>query len=310
MPVDAEVAAILKQMEEAGAPPLSETSPDMARGAFAGLVALQGTPEEVEKVSDHQVGGPAGSISVRVYHPAGAPASAPALYYIHGGGWVIMDIDSHDPICRAFANGIGGPVVAVHYRRAPEDHFPAAVEDCYAVLQWIANEADTLGIDATRLAVGGDSAGGNLTAAMTLLTRERGGPAIAAQVLHCPVTNHGFDTASYGQNGEGYFLTKELMEWFWGHYLADAADGANPLASPLREENLAGLPPALVQTAEFDPLRDEGAEYAQRLEAAGVKTVHTMIPGVVHDPWLMMGAVPKGRASLDEASSFLKTHLA
>lgn len=311
MPLDAEVSVVLKQMEEAGGPPLSEITPDMARAGFAALVALQGTPEEVGRVEDHEVAGAAGAIPVRVYHAAQASASpAPVFYYIHGGGWVIMDLDSHDPVCRAFANGLGATVVAVHYRRAPEARFPAAVEDCYAVLQWIAAESDTLGIDPTRLAVGGDSAGANLAAAMTFLTRERGGPSIAAQALHCPVTDHGFETASYRENAEGYFLTRELMEWFWGHYLADEADGANPLASPLREENLSGLPPVLVQTAEFDPLRDEGAAYARRLDAAGVETTYSLIPGVVHDPWLMMGVVPKGKASHDDAVAFLKKYLA
>ncbi len=307
MPLDPEVAAILKQMEEAGAPPLAETSPDMARGAFAGLVDLQGAPEDVAQVEDLEVAGAAGPIPIRVYRPGGAEHAESVFYYIHGGGWVIMDLDSHDPICRAFANGLHCPVVAVHYRRAPEARFPAAVEDSYAVLKWIG--AGGLGSAPTHIGVGGDSAGANLSAAMTLLSRQRGGPALVAQVLHCPVTNHGFETESYRENGEGYFLTRELMEWFWGHYLSSGGDGANPLASPLREENLAGLPPALVQTAEYDPLRDEGAAYADRLAQAGVETAYTMIPSVVHDPWLMMGAVPRGRASLDEAITFLGKHL-
>ncbi len=309
MPLDPEVAAVLKQMEEAGGPPLAEISPDMARSAFAGLVALQGEPEAVAEVQNLEVAGAAGPIPVRVYRPDGAPRPAPVLYYIHGGGWVIMDLDSHDPLCRAFANALGCVVVAVHYRRAPEATFPAAVEDSYAVLKWIAAEADALGIDPARIAVGGDSAGGNLSAAMTLLTRQRSGPTLVAQVLHCPVTNYGLDTESYRQNADGFFLTRELMEWFWGHYLQSEADGDNPLASPLREPDLAGLPPVLVQTAEFDPLRDEGRAYADRLREAGVDTAYTLYPGVVHDPWLMFGVVPRGRAALDEAASFLQKYL-
>lgn len=310
MPVDPEVAAVLKQMEEAGGLPLSEMTPDMVREAFAGLVALQGPPEEVGRIEDREVAGAAGPIPIRVYHPAKpASASTPAFYYIHGGGWVLMDLDSHDPICRAFSKALGWPVIAVNYRRAPEARFPAAVEDSYAVLKWIADQSESLGIDPERIAVGGDSAGANLTAAMTLMSRQRRGPAIAAQVLHCPVTNHAFDTESYTENAEGYFLTKEIMEWFWGHYLGAPGDGANPLASPLREENLGGLPVALVQSAEYDPLRDEGAAYAERLSAAGVETTYTMIPGVVHDPWLMMGVVPKGKAAHEDAVAFLHKHL-
>lgn len=309
MPLDPEVAAVLQQMEEAGGPPLSEITAPMAREAFAGLVALQGAPEDVARVEDHRVSGAGGPIPVRVYTPADAEARGPVFYYIHGGGWVIMDLDSHDPICRAFAAGLGCTVVAVHYRRAPEAAFPAAVEDSYAVLQWIAAHGSELGIDPARIAVGGDSAGGNLAAAMTLLARQRGGPTLRAQALHCPVTDYGFDTASYRDNAEGYFLTRELMEWFWGHYLASPADGANILASPLREPDLSGLPPALVQTAEFDPLRDEGAAYAKRLQEAGVSTTYTDYPGVVHDPWLMIGVVPRGRAAVEEAIAFLRKHL-
>lgn len=309
MPLDPEVAAVLKQMEEAGGPPLSETTPDMARGAFAALVGLQGEPQDVAQVEDREVAGAAGSIPIRIYRPADSASPSPALYYIHGGGWVIMDLDSHDPVCRAFANALRCPVVAVDYRRAPEATFPAAVEDSYAVLKWMEREAGALEIDPAKIAVAGDSAGANLAIAMTLLSRERGGPGLAAQALHCPVTNHDFNTQSYSDNAEGYFLTKELMEWFWGHYLSSPADGANPLASPLREKDLAGLPPALVQTAEFDPLRDEGAAYAERLRQAGNRTTYSMLAGVVHDPWLMFGVVQRGRASLDEAVSFLRKHL-
>ncbi len=309
MPVDPEVQGILKQIEEAGGPPVSELTPDLAREAFAALVPLQGEPEAVAKVEDREVRGPAGPIPVRIYRPAKAPSSSPALLFIHGGGWVIMDIESHDPICRAFANAVGCIVVAVHYRRAPEHRFPAAPEDCYAVLRWMADSADALGIDPSRIAVGGDSAGANLSAAMTLMVAERGGPPLAAQILHCPVTNQDFSPESYRENAEGYLLTTELMQWFWKHYLAQPSDGDNALASPLRAADLSRQPAALVQTAEFDPLRDEGRAYAQRLKEAGVAVRYDEIRGVVHDPWLMLGMVPKGRKALDEAAAFLRQHL-
>jgi acetyl esterase len=312
MPVDADVAGLLEQLaaENEGAPPLSETTPDMLRAAFDPLVALQGEPEDAQ-VEDREVPGPAGPVPIRIYRPAGgAPASGPGVVYVHGGGWVIMDLDSHDPLCRVLANGLGGTVVAVNYRRAPEAPFPAPLDDCWAVLQWVAAEKAALSIGSGRLAVAGDSAGGNLAAALAIKARDNNGPAIAAQVLHVPVTNHDYTTPSYAENADGYLLTKELMEWFWGHYLADEADGANPLASPLRVDNLAGLPPALVQTAEFDPLRDEGAAYAQRLSDAGVPTQHTNIPGMIHDPFVFFGVFPKARAVVDDAVDFLRQHLA
>lgn len=309
MPVDPEIAAVLKQIEEAGGPPISELTPQMAREAFAPLVALQGQPEGVDKVGNREVAGPGGPIPIRIYYPADAPAPSPVVFYIHGGGWVIMDLESHDPICRALANASGCVVVAAHYRRGPEARFPAAPDDCYAVLRWIADSGSSIGCDPERIAVAGDSAGGNLSAAMTLLAAERGGPRLAAQVLHCPATNHDFSPASYRENAEGYLLTTELMQWFWDHYLEDAADADRPIASPLRAPDLSGLPPALIQTAEFDPLRDEGRAYAERLRTAGVAVRYDEIQGVVHDPYLMFGVSPKGRRALDDAAAFLRQHL-
>ena len=310
MPLEPEVEAILKQMEEAGAPPIGEMTPEMAREAFAGLLPLQGEPEPVRAVENRDVTGPAGTIPVRIYRPEGVAARAPALLYIHGGGWVIMDLDSHDPLCRALANAAGCVVASVDYRRAPEARFPAAPDDCYAVLQWMAREGAAVGIDSARIAVGGDSAGGNLAAVMTLMSRRDGGPGLVAQLLHCPVTNCDFDTASYRVNAEGYFLTAEAMRWFWAHYLGDDGDGTDPIASPFRADSLADLPPALVQTAEFDPLLDDGRAYAARLRESGVPAIYTEYAGVVHDPWLMFGVVPKGRRAIDEAAAFLRERFA
>ena len=310
MSLDPAVQAVLQQIEAAEAPPLSDTTPQMAREAFAGLVAFQGEPEAVAAVEDRDVPGPGGAIPIRVYRPEGAPQPAPTLFYIHGGGWVLMDLETHDPICRALANAAGCVVVAAHYRRAPEAPFPAAVEDCYAVLRFLAEpEAAALGVDAGRLAVGGDSAGGNLAAAMTLLCRDRGAPTLAAQLLHCPVTDRDFTRPSYGENGVGYLLTEELMRWFYGHYLRSELEAYNPLVSPLRAADLGGLPPALVQTAAFDPLRDEGAAYAERLRKAGVETEYCEVEGAIHDPLLFFGVVPEARRTLDEAAAFLRRTL-
>ena len=198
-------------------------------------------------------------------------------------------------------------VVSVDYRLAPEHPFPAAPEDCYAATAWLAEHCAELGGDPARLAVGGDSAGGNLAAAVALMARERGGPPLAHQLLIYPVTDYAFDTASYRENAEGYMLTLPLMEWFWNHYLADPAQGDNELASPLRAASLAQLPPATVITAEFDPLRDEGEAYAQRLSDAGVKTEMTRYDGVFHGFFGMGAAIDKAKQAVDEACTALRS---
>jgi acetyl esterase len=235
----------------------------------------------VAAVKDLEVPGPAGGIPVRVYRPS-EESDLPVLVYLHGGGWAICSIETHDVTCRELANGAGCVVVSVEYRLAPEHRFPAAVEDCYAALGWVAGHAASLGGDPARLAVGGDSAGGNLAAVVALLARERGGPRLCHQLLVYPITDHAFDTTSYRENAEGPLLTRETMRGFWGLYLAREEDGRNPLASPLRAPDLAGLPSAHVITAEYDPLRDEGEAYAKRLAAAGVPVVQRRYDGMIH----------------------------
>jgi acetyl esterase len=225
--------------------------------------------------------GPGGEIPVRIYRPSDDDR-LPALVYFHGGGWVLGNLDSHDATCRLLTNGAQCVVISVDYRLAPEHKFPAAADDAYAATTWVAENAAPLGIDPRRIAVGGDSAGGNLAAAVTLMAKEQGEPSIAYQVLIYPVTNHSFDTTSYETNAEGYMLTRRSMIWFWNHYLAEPADGQNAYASPLQADDLGGLPPALVITAEFDPLRDEGAAYAERLKQAGVPVKYTDYPGMIH----------------------------
>jgi acetyl esterase len=232
------------------------------------------------------------------------------LVYFHGGGWVIGDIDTHDNTCRELTNAAGCVVVSVDYRLAPEHKFPAPLEDCYAATAWVAEHAANLGADPARLAVGGDSAGGNLAAAVCLLARERGRRTIVHQLLIYPVTDHDYFTASYRDNAEGYLLTREAMEWFWNHYLRTPADGKDPLASPLRSNNLSGLPPATVITAEFDPLRDEGEAYGHRLRGAGVEATVTRYDGMIHGFFGLGAVLAQGKKAMEEAAERLRLRFA
>lgn len=263
-----------------GAPP-PEVTPDMMReGARALLPPVE--PPPVYEVRNLEIPGPAGPLRARLYHPSVA-RPLPTIVFLHGGGFVLCDLESHDVTCRTLANASGCAVVAVDYRLAPETRFPGPVEDAYAAVQWVAAHGAAHGLDGARLAIAGDSAGGNLAAAAALLARSRGGPKILHQALICPVTDAACDTRSMHEFATGYMLSRELMQWFWERYLAKPEDAANPLASPLRERDLAGLPPATIVTAEFDPLRDEGEAYADRLRAAGVSVIARMYPGMIHD---------------------------
>ena len=310
MPIDPIAAGLLQQMAEAGMPPLNEMSPADARLAAEGFKALAGEPEPVADVTNRTIPGPGGEIPVRIYTPAGGGASLPCLVYYHGGGWVLGDIESLDTICRAVANRAGCKVVSVEYRLAPEHKFPAPFDDCYAALEWVAANGGDIGVDTSRLAVGGDSAGGNLAAAVSLKARDAGGPALRHQLLVYPVTDHSYGTESYAANGDGYLLTLDMMKWFWDHYLNSAEDGRNPLASPLAASDLSGLPPAFVITAEFDPLRDEGEAYAARLADAGVKVSHQRFDGQIHAFWQMVGVFPAALEAADKAAGHLKTAFA
>jgi acetyl esterase len=285
--------------------PVEESTPAEAREAIRTRTAALGPFEEVAAVADHRIPVAGDEITVRTYSPGG-PGSHPALVYYHGGGWVIGDLYTHDGLCRSLTNAARCVVASVEYRLAPEAKYPVAPRDSYAALQWVVAHAERLGIDARRIAVGGDSAGGNLATVVALMARERGGPALVHQVLIYPVTDHAFDTPSYVENATGYVLTRDGMRWFWNHYLQQESQGREPYASPLRAQSLVGLPPALVVTAEYDPLRDEGEAYAARLRDAGVPVTLTRYPGMFHGFVRMTRILDQARTARDEIAGSLQ----
>ena len=282
MALDPQAASLLEAMRAVGFKDFAELSVEEARQVGRAAVARAGASSvQVDRVSHDQIPGPAGDLPVRIYAPA-SDSALPVIVYFHGGGWVICDLDTHDDVCRRLANACGCLVMSVDYRLAPEHKFPAAADDAYAAVVWMAEHADEIGGDASRMAVAGDSAGGNLAAAVSLMARDNGGPHIATQVLVYPVTDRNFERPSMIEVGDGYPLTRDGMRWFWGHYLSSDDDAANPYAAPLQASDLSGLPPALVITAEYDPLRDEGEAYAARLEQAGVAATCTRYNGMMH----------------------------
>ena len=308
MPVEPATAGLLKMLEEAGGPDISEQTPEEARAAIANFAAMQAGAPEPARVEDRTIPGPAGDIPVRVYAAEGE--NLPVVVYFHGGGWVLGDIASHDGTCKQLLAELGDAiVVSVDYRLAPEAKYPAAADDCYAAAAWVAENGAEIGADGSRLAVCGDSAGGNLSAVVAQMARDRGGPAIAAQALHVPVTDHNFDYPSYTENAEGLLLTRASMVWFWDHYLPSDEAGQEAYASPLQASDLSGLAPALVQTAEYDPLRDEGEAYAAALEAAGTEVTVHRYDGVVHDPFMMFAVIPTGVECLKEAAAFINARI-
>jgi acetyl esterase len=258
-------------------------------------------------------GGPTGEVAARIIRPPGATGTLPVLLYIHGGGWVVGNAHTHDRLVRELAVGIGAAVVFPEYDRSPEARYPVALEQSYTVAQWVADEGSSKGLDASRFAIAGDSVGGNMAAAMTLLAKERGGPKLAAQVLFYPVTDANFDTPSYEQFAEGYFLRRDAMQWFWDQYTTDEAQRNETTASPLRAtlEQLAGLPTALVITGEADVLRDEGEAYANKLREAGVPVTAVRYQGIIHD-FVMLNALREthaANAAIKQAIAFLSESL-
>lgn len=274
-----QIQAILDLIEEADVLPLAQYPVEEARAVAAELRG-DGDGPPLGEVTDRTIPGPDEDLPVRSYRPP-TDGPHPTVVYFHGGGWVIGGIESHDLLCRHLANEADAVVVSVDYRLAPEHPFPAAVEDAYAATEWVAEHADAVGGDG-RLAVAGDSAGGNLAAIVSLMARDRDGPSIEHQGLIYPATSAAEDWPSREENAEGYFLTERDMTWFFDHYLESDVHARNPYAFPMGACDLSGLPPATVQTAGFDPLRDEGVAYAEQLEDAGVAVSHHHYPDAIH----------------------------
>ena len=309
MPLHPQAQAFIDTFNALDRPPISELSVEVAREALKGV--LPPSDEAIGAIDDFEVpGGDGQPVRARAYTPRDArERPLPLMIFLHGGGWVTGDLDSHDATCRALANASGCKVVALDYRLAPEHKFPAGLDDCYAALEWLASHAGDLGIDARRIAIGGDSAGGNLAAAVALMARDRGGPALAFQLLVYPVTHHAFDTPSYATFGNGHLLTEEGMRWHWNHYLASDTDGLDPLASPLLAPDLRGLPPALVIVAECDPLCDESEAYARRLADAGVPVECRRYDGMLHAFFTLGQVFDDGRAAVAHAGETLRRAL-
>jgi acetyl esterase/lipase len=300
-----QVQAIHDRLVAEQAPALYTMSIEQARAAdVASATATAGLVEPVAQVRELRISGPAGELAGRMYRP-GQGGTLPVLVYFFGGGWSLGTLDTCDAVCRMLANAARCACVAVSYRLAPEHKFPAAVEDCYAGTAWVAEHAAELGVDAARLAVGGDSSGGNLAAAVALLARDRGGPALAHQLLVYPNTDYSADTASMREVTDRYFFNPTSIAWYWGMYLGSPQDGSNPLASPLRADDLSGLPPATVITAEHDPLRDEGELYADRLRQAGVPAETIRYDGMMHGFFTMVGILDTAREAVTTAASRL-----
>ncbi|WP_250533023.1 alpha/beta hydrolase [Caballeronia sp. AZ10_KS36] len=294
-------------------PPIYTLSPADARNVLAGAQA-QPVQKEAAKIEDRVIeAGPTGKIALRVVRPAHAKGTLPVIMYFHGGGWVLGDKNTHDRLVREIANGAQAEVVFVDYDRSPETKYPVPIEEAYAATRYVADHAREFNVDASRMAVAGDSVGGNMAAAVTLLAKERGGPALRAQVLFYPVTDANFDDGSYNEFANGPWLTRDAMKWFWDAYAPNAADRAKVTASPLRAsiDELKGLPPALVITDENDVLRDEGEAYARKLTEAGVPVTSVRYNGTIHD-FVMLNALaetPATRAAIAQANATLKAAL-
>jgi acetyl esterase len=300
MPLDPQVQALLAL----NLPAYHTQTPEQNRQILQAMSTMQ-VPIPVARVEDRKVPGPDGTILVRLYTPQGH-GPFPVLMFFHGGGWVIGDLETYDELCRTLTNEANCLVVSVDYRLAPEHKFPSGPEDCYAATQWVAANATRFNGDPSRLALGGDSAGGNIAAVVAQMARDRGNFPVIFQLLLYPMTNLLAETASLRENAEGYFLTAKDIEWFLKHYLTSEEDKKNPLASPMLASDLGGLPPALIITAEYDPLRDDGELYGKCLKEAGVPVTMTRYPGMIHGFVSLAAVLDQGKQAIVESCAALQ----
>ena len=311
MPLDPLVKAFLDQMSAIPAPKMWMLPPSQARDAFKTTMWFAG-PKDVPigKIENISIPGPGGPTRLRIYKPIAASAEPlPVLVYFHGGGFVLGDLDTHDGFCRMFVDDGGFAVIAVDYRLAPEHVYPAAAEDGFAALIWIEQNASDLGIDANRIAIGGDSAGGHLTAVLTQRAKEKGAPKLAYQLMLFPSTQFGGDTSSRSEFSMGYFLDKPTLEWFTDKFLPPGMDFSSPQISPLRAKDFSGLPPAFIMVAGYDPLHDEGLQYAEKLRAAGVAVTVADYPDMVHCFIYFQTMLPQAREAVKKAAQAVKAVL-
>jgi acetyl esterase len=307
--LDPQVHLMLRLLEASGRPTLDELGPDRARVEAERLPLLSDlAPVPLHRVEEQWIPGPGGEIPVRIYAPNGGP-DRPAVFYVHGGGFVIGSLDSHDALCRFYALRTGATVIAVDYRLAPEHPFPAAVEDVLAAFRWIRDEAAAFHVDPARIAVAGDSAGGNLAAVLCQQLRDAGEPGPCFQMLTYPGTDLSRSCESHRTFAEGFFLTEKMMDWFVANYLTDPSEEKDPRASPLVTADLSGLPPTHVAVAGFDPLRDEGEAYADALSAAGVPTTLRSYETLIHGFVSMGGIVEAARHAVEDLAAVLRVQL-
>ncbi len=307
MPVDKQIAPILQQFSELPAPDYSQLDAAQYRQFFDDMQpVIPGEP--MSEVRNLRVAGAVGELDARLYRPS-EKRELPLLVYFHGGGFVVGNLDTHDNLCRSLARQTEAVVVSVAYRLAPEHPFPAAPLDCYQATCWLVEHTAELGVDGSRLALAGDSAGGNMALAVSQLAAQHQGPKIRYQCLFYPVTDVRNDSPSYVEFAEGYFLTANMMDWFWQQYLPEAGQGDDPLASPLRAASLAQMPPTTLITAEFDPLRDQGEAFARRLREAGVSVREQRCDGMIHGFISMAPVVERAAQVLSEAAADLRRAL-
>jgi len=305
MPLEPQVKKNLAEAAALDLPAYQDLSPAQARRQMLDLTAPVDSSMMVGRVENRTIPGPDNEIRVRLYYPEGDPPFAVVVYF-HGGGWVLGSLDTHHGLCHALAHKSACLVVAVDYRLAPEHRHPAAVEDAYAAAGWVAENAAAIQADPQRIAVAGDSAGGHLAAVVAQMARDRRGPRLVLQVLIYPITDYSFETSSYLNYADGFMLTRDMMKWFWNHYLAAEELANDPYVAPLRAKDFRDLPPALVITAEFDPLRGEGEAYAAKLRQAGVSVKTIRCAGMIHGFFRMTPRLDKANETLNEVAGFIK----